>query len=300
MIIEGKIENMNLGEHFSNCNIITAEGKRFNVKLTEEQVKEIKINQVYFFEVEEVIINDKRNFHLIAFNDLFETVDDPIKLKDKLQHFYDFSKTPMEQIKEEVEFYLEKIENKVIKELTTNIYNKYKKKFYIYPAAVRFHHAYIGGLSEHTLTMLKLAEAILSVYTFINKDLVYAGILLHDLCKVVELSSFAAEEYTKEGQLVGHLVLISQELVVEAHKLGYENTEEVLMLNHILLAHHGIPNYGSAKRPQTAEALLVWYIDTIDSKFAVIEQELQDIEEGEFTGNIAVADRLRFYKNKIK
>ena len=120
------------------------------------------------------------------------------------------------------------------------------------------------------------------------------------MCKVKELSGFEAEEYTKEGQLIGHLVLISQEVVLEAQKLGYIDSEEVLMLNHILLSHHGLPNYGSARKPQTAEALLVWYIDTIDSKFAVIGQELKDIKEGEFTGNIPVADRLKFYKNTIK
>ena len=94
--------------------------------------------------------------------------------------------------------------------------------------------------------------------------------------------------------------MISQELILEAEKLGYSETEEVLMLNHILLSHHGIPNYGAARRPQTSEALLIWYLDTIDSKFAVIGQELEETEEGEFTDSIAVADRMRFYKPKIK
>lgn len=301
MTIEGKVENMNIGDDYFNCNVITADGEKFNIKLTEEQAAKIKVNRVYVFEVETVEKhNYKTQHHLMAFNDLFDSIDDPNKVKERLKHYYNFSELPVSRVKEKIETYLNNIDNKIIKEITTNIYNRYHKDFYIYPAAVRFHHAYIGGLSHHTKTMLKLAEGLLSVYDFINKDLVYAGIILHDLCKVVEFSGFEAEEYTKEGQLIGHLVLISQELVVEAEKLGYQDKEEVLMLNHILLSHHGLPNFGSARRPQTAEALLVWYIDTIDSKFSVICEELKEIKEGEFTGNIAVADRLRFYKNKLK
>lgn len=300
MTIEGKIENMNVGDNYYNCNIVTEDEKRYNVKLTKEQAKEIKVNRVYSFEVEEITYNDKSQYHLIVFHDVFESIEDPIKVKERLIRYYDFSNLSVEEVKTKIESYLNAIENPIIKEVTENIYNRYKKKFYVYPAAMRFHHAYIGGLSHHTKTMLKLAEGILNVYKFINKDLVYAGIILHDLCKVTELSGFEAEEYTKEGQLIGHLILISQELILEAQKLGYSDTEEVLMLNHILLSHHGIPNYGAARRPQTSEALLVWYIDTIDSKFAVIGQELEEIEEGEFTGSIPVADRMRFYKAKIK
>lgn len=301
MVIEGKIENMNVGDDYFNCNVITAECEKYNIKLTKVQASKIKINRVYVLEVEEVVTtNYKTQYHLVAFSDLFDSIDDPLRIKEKLMHYYDFSELPVNDVKQKIESYLNRIENKVIKDVTTNIYNRHKKDFYIFPAAVRFHHAYIGGLSHHTKTMLRLAEGMLEVYDFINKDLVYAGIILHDLCKVVELSGFEAEEYTKEGQLIGHLVLISQELILEADKLGYKETEEVLMLNHILLSHHGLPNYGSARRPQTAEALLVWYIDTIDSKFAVIGQELNEIKEGEFTGNISVADRLKFYKNKIK
>ncbi len=300
MIIEAKVENMNIGSNFFNCNVITGTGLKYNIKLNEEQANEIKVGVVYHFEVEEVVVNDKNQLHLIFFKELFDHIDDPVKLKEKLLPFYNFSPVEADEIKEVVESYLNKITNKVLKDITTNLYEKYKKKFYIYPAAVRFHHAYVGGLSYHTKSMLKLAEAIMGVYKEINSDLVYSAIILHDLCKVIELSSFGAEEYTKEGQLIGHLVLISQEVVVEANRLGYENEEEVLLLNHILLAHHGLPNFGAAKRPQTLEALLVWYIDTIDSKFRVILEELENIKEGEFTGQIGVADRMKFYKHKMK
>lgn len=300
MIIEGKVENMNVGSNFSNCNVITAEGSKYNIKLNEEQSDIIKVGKVYYFKVEEVVVNDRNQLHLLEFNELFEYIDDPIELKEKLSPFYNFAPVDPKDVKDVIESYLDKIENQVLKDITLNLYNKYKKKFYIYPAAVRFHHAYIGGLSYHTKSMLRLAEAMMDVYEMINKDLVYSAIILHDLCKVVELSGFEAEEYTKEGQLIGHLVLISQEVVVEANNLGYQDKEEVLLLNHILLAHHGLPNFGAAKRPQTLEALLVWYIDTIDSKFRVITEELELVDDGEFTPAIGVADRMRFYKHKLK
>ena len=88
--------------------------------------------------------------------------------------------------------------------------------------------------------------------------------------------------------------------MIEASLLNIEKREEVLQLNHILLAHHGLPHFGAAKRPQTAEALLVWYIDTIDSKFRVIEESLKEVAEGEFTSIINVADKMGYYKHKVK
>jgi 3'-5' exoribonuclease len=300
MIIEGKVENMNIGDNFFNCNVITATQQRYNIKLSEQQAKEIKIDRVYAFKVEQTTHNDRTLYHLISYDDLLEAINDPAELKEKLAQYYSFSEIPIAEIKAGVESYLAKIENKIVQEVTTVLYKRYQNKFYIYPAAVRFHHAYIGGLSHHTLTMLKIAEGLLEIYPYINKDLVYGGIILHDLCKVCELSGFEGGEYTKEGQLIGHLVMISQKLVIEAEKLGYRDSEEILMLNHILLSHHGIPNFGAARRPQTAEALLVWYIDTIDSKFEELGQQLAKTDEGSFSSAVSVADKLRFYKHRVK
>lgn len=300
MKIEGKIENLNIGEDFFNTNIITKDNERLNIKLTKAQALDIKVDKVYVFEYEQVIINDRLSNQLISYQLLFDSLEDPLELRDKLSPYYAFSPVDTKEIKDAVENYLNTIENEVIKHITTNLYNKYKKGFYTYPAAVRFHHAYIGGLAYHTKTMLDMASALLKVYPFIHRDLVYGGIILHDLCKVVELSGFEGGEYTKEGQLIGHLVMIAQEVTKEANSLGYQDKEEVLMLNHILLSHHGLPNFGAAKRPQTAEALLVWYVDTLDSKFTVLGEVLETTEEGTFTQPIPVVDKTKFYKHKVK
>lgn len=300
MYIEGKIENLNIGDDYFNCNIVSSKGERLNVKLTKEQASQIKVDKVYHFEYEQVVLNDKIQNHLIHQQELFDYVKDPVVLKEKLSEYYEFSPESTTDIKRVIESYLGKIQNKIILEVTTNLYKTYEKGFYTYPAAVKFHHAYIGGLSYHTKTMLDLAAKFIEVYPYINKDLVFSAIILHDLCKVDELSGFEGGEYTAEGQLIGHLVMISQKVMMEAQKLGYESSEEVLMLNHILLAHHGLPNFGAAKRPQTAEALLVWFVDTIDSKFTVLGEVFENTEPGTFTSPIGVIDKTKMYKPNIK
>ncbi len=300
MYIEGKIENLNIGNDYFNCNIVSSKGERLNVKLTKEQASQIKVDKVYHFEYEQVVLNDKIQNHLIHQQELFDYVKDPVVLKEKLSEYYEFSPESTTDIKRVIESYLGKIQNKIILEVTTNLYKTYEKGFYTYPAAVKFHHAYIGGLSYHTKTMLELAAKFIEVYPYINKDLVFSAIILHDLCKVDELSGFEGGEYTAEGQLIGHLVMISQKVMMEAQKLGYESSEEVLMLNHILLAHHGLPNFGAAKRPQTAEALLVWFVDTIDSKFTVLGEVFENTEPGTFTSPIGVIDKTKMYKPNIK
>ena len=300
MKIEGKIENLNIGEDFFNCNIVTKDNERLNIKLTKAQSTEIKVDKVYVFTYEQVIANDKVQNHLIDYEELFNHVDDPIILRDKLSDYYAFSPLDTKTAKQAIEGYLNQIKNPILKEITETLYKKYEKGFYTYPAAVKFHHAYIGGLAYHTKTMLDIAKSLLAIYPFINKDLVYAGIILHDLCKTEELSGFEGGEYTKEGQLVGHLVMIAQEVMMLAKTLNVHETDEVLILNHILLSHHGLPHFGAARRPATAEALLVWYIDTIDSKFRVLGEILEETEDNTFTVSIPVADKTRFYKHNIK
>ncbi len=301
MIIIGKVENMNIGEDFFNCNVLLSTKERINLKLTKEQAYSLKVDRVYQFEYEQKNNNNERCYNeVIEIKDITKTVSDFKEIKEKLGAFYEIAPIDIDYVKETIESYLKDIKNPILSKLTKIIYDKYKSDFYLYPAAVKFHHAYLGGLAYHTKTMLNLANKMLEVYDFINKDLVYSAIILHDICKTTELSGFEGGEYTKEGQLVGHLVLVTQQLMIEASKLNLENEEEVLQLNHILLSHHGLPNFGAAKKPQTAEALLVWYIDTIDSKFRVLEEVLKETPEGHFTQLINVADKMRFYKHKVK
>lgn len=139
------------------------------------------------------------------------------------------------------------------------------------PAAVTFHHAFIGGLMEHTLTLLESAVAVLPVYPQLNGDLVLAGLFLHDIGKIKELSSNAAFEYTDEGQLIGHIVQttiwIEQKAAATEAESGKAFPPALKnVLQHIVLAHHGEYEYGSPKLPATPEAAMVHYLDVMDAK----------------------------------
>lgn len=139
------------------------------------------------------------------------------------------------------------------------------------PAAQSFHHAFIGGLLEHTLNAVEVADAIMKFYPGLNRDLVIAGIFLHDIAKTWELSYDAAFGYTDGGQLVGHIVksaLWLEHRRMEAEKMLDEKIPQELMdvLQHIIISHHGSPEFGAVKVPATPEALAVHHIENMDAK----------------------------------
>ncbi|MFI3329851.1 MAG: HD domain-containing protein, partial [bacterium] len=173
-----------------------------------------------------------------------------------------------------------------------------ESKFVIYPAATRMHHAYIGGLLYHTVSMLELCDKYIEVYPTLKRDYLICGVIVHDMMKVEEYEAPVNASYSLEGQLLGHIVMGVIKLDKKAEELKILNTEEVLILKHMLISHHGQQAFGSPVKPATKEALLLWYLDTIDSKLRVLEEELEKTDEGTFTNNINVLDRAKFYKTK--
>ncbi len=133
------------------------------------------------------------------------------------------------------------------------------------PAARSVHHAYAGGLLEHTVAVMKLAHRLADQYPQVDRDLLVAGAFLHDLGKVRELSGDRNAEYTDEGKLVGHLVMAAQWIHDKARRVGMPRELEHHVV-HLVLAHHGKLEYGSPKIPLTLEALLTHYLDEIDSR----------------------------------
>lgn len=297
--IIGKIENINQGQNFSNTSITDKNKEHFNIKLDFEHLKQIEVGRVYRFETQAVSKNEEEIVLKCLNIEPIETLFSGQELIDIYDQFYRFAPLPITQIKDGVEAYLSKIENRVLKQITENIYLKNKDRFYSHPAATKFHHAYVGGLSYHTLSMLNLIEPFIKAYPYLNRDLLYAGTILHDMSKINEISGVDGE-YTAEGQLLGHLVMQTAEIEKVADQLGTANTEEALLLKHMIISHHGIPNFGSPKKPQIGEALLLWYLDTIDSKFTELETALAETKEGQFTTPIAVLDKMKFYKASIK
>ena len=297
--IIAKVESINTGAHFCNTTVCTVDGEHINLKLDFEQLPELAMGRVYQFEAKAIVkIEDELILKCMTIKKAEEVLSDEA-LNQILDRFYVYAPMPMLDIKKGIESYLNDIENPILKKITETIYQENERIFYLHPAATKFHHAYVGGLSYHTLTMLKLLKPFVEIYPYLNMDLLIAGTILHDMSKIDEISGVDGE-YTKEGLLIGHLVMQTVDIDRIANQLGYEKTEEVLLLKHMIISHHGQFNFGSPKKPQTGEALLLWFIDTMDSKFTVLGEVLEDTKEGTFTNMISVLDKMRFYKGNIK
>jgi 3'-5' exoribonuclease len=142
------------------------------------------------------------------------------------------------------------------------------EKFKLAPAAMSYHHAYLGGLLEHVLSLVELADRVCDHYASLRKDLVLAGLVLHDLGKIEELSYTRGFRYTTRGQLVGH-ISIGLEMVREKMKEIADFPSDLkVQVEHIILSHHGQLEFGSPKEPMFPEALVVHYLDDLDSKLA--------------------------------
>jgi 3'-5' exoribonuclease len=161
------------------------------------------------------------------------------------------------------------------------------------PAAMMMHHAYIGGLLEHIMSLCELAKLVASHYPEVNLDLVLTGAVLHDIGKTEELTSTPALDYTDEGRLVGHL-LISMRITRDKID-GIPNfpKELAMLVEHLVASHHGSMENGSPREPSTREALLFSQIDDMDAKMSAMNTSLEQASEGEWTErNPALKRRL--------
>ncbi|MFW5888946.1 MAG: HD domain-containing protein [Bacillota bacterium] len=294
----GKVTQINESTYDTYPVNVTTENNE-NVIVRIKQDEDVLMNKVYLFDTKSVNFKDK--IHLEALNyQLLETLDIDDKQREKLMKvFYEYAPIKVTKIKKDIESIIDKFENKTIKQITQRIYEEYKNDFYLYPAASRFHHAYISGLAYHTHSMLKLAKGFLNVYKFLNKDLLFAGIILHDVCKINEFSSYENVEYTIKGKLIGHITLGVNLVEKVATELNLQDKEETMLLEHIMLSHHYYGHFGSPKKPNIAEALMIHYIDNIDSKACVLGEELDNVLVGELTKSIGVLERERYYKHKL-
>ncbi|MEZ6125324.1 MAG: HD domain-containing protein [Planctomycetaceae bacterium] len=150
------------------------------------------------------------------------------------------------------------------------------------PAGVKAHHAYHGGLIEHVVSMMEVADRLCGHYTGLNRDLLLLGVLLHDIGKVRELSWEPGLAYTDEGQLLGHMNIAIEILNEKLKQLAAESTatelstEDVLRLKHMILSHHGSLEFGSPRVPMTPEAIVLHYIDNIDAKLHEFTRAIED------------------------
>lgn len=204
-----------------------------------------------------------------------------------------------EVLYEELLQYFFEMKNPHIQRITRHLLKKHQSDFLVYPAATRNHHDYVSGLLDHVVSMLKLGKAIAELYPSLNKDLLYAGIILHDVGKVIELSGPIGTQYTVEGNLLGHITIMVNEISKAADELEIQG-EEVMLLQHMVLSHHGKEEWGSPKRPMLMEAEILHYIDNIDAKMNMLDRAMSKTANGEFTERIFPLDNRSFYKPNIE
>ena len=265
------------------------EAKLWDVK--PELEKQLEVGKVYDFDME--IIKYKNNLQAKVLKVL------PLPQADiDMEQFVFRSPISKDNLRSSIQEGLSLIENDNIARIVSGALNYYANDVYEYPAAAKIHHNFIGGLATHTSGMIKIAVALCSIYPSIDRDLLLAGVILHDLGKIEELSSPVVTEYTKEGKLLGHISIMDARLLQIGNELDLADSEELLLLRHMVLSHHGQLEFGSPVRPETMEAEILNLIDNIDARINTIEKALADVKEGEFTQKLFSMENRVFYKHK--
>ena len=178
---------------------------------------------------------------------------------------------------------------------------RHEDAFRTIPAAKSVHHSFLSGLLMHTYNMLRLADFLAAQYAdTVNRSLLLAGTLLHDFGKEREFTFSElglVTDYSTKGQLLGHLVMGAQEIAALSAELDLSE-EKAMLLEHLILSHHGEPEFGAAVLPQCAEAELLSLIDQIDSRMEIYREVLAPLKSGEFSQRIFALDNRRIYKHE--
>ena len=248
---------------------------------------------------------------LFVVGNVVQVVGETNKYKDQLQlKILSAELVPLEQIDvekfvkappvaketliERFNAHVNSIKNEDCLKLLKYMINKFGDKIYTYPAAVSIHHEYSSGLLMHSITMADLANYLCPIYDC-DHDLMITGCLLHDLGKIVELEGPIVYKYSTEGKLLGHISIMAAELREAADELKIKS-EIPLLLEHMVLSHHGQQEFGSPVMPLTKEALLLSLIDNLDSKMVVVNKAVADVEPGNFSNKVFSLDNRSFYK----
>ncbi len=168
--------------------------------------------------------------------------------------------------------------------------------FYLYPAGKSMHHAYLGGLVEHVLSMLDLADTFIKQYD-LNLDLLYTGIILHDFGKLRELKQYGLT-YSIEGNVLGHISIAVEQIAALAINMGWNDDADIIALKHMILSHHGRLDYGSPKEPMILESYVLSMIDEIDAKVNLLQKTFENVDDNKISGPVNGFDRRRFWNYK--
>lgn len=197
----------------------------------------------------------------------------------------DYIPTSKRNIKEmygELLTYVDSIKNSHLSNLAKSFFvedKEFQKAFMYHSAAKSVHHSFMGGLVEHTLGVVRLSDYLATNYPFINRDILITAAMCHDIGKTVELSNFPENDYTDDGQLLGHIYIGTQMLQKRMQSIPNFPHKLSSQLLHCILSHHGELEYGSPKKPATAEALALSFADNTDAKLQTVREVLEGGDE---------------------
>jgi len=251
--------NANMWDGIGNLNNVIQQGQVVFVKGTMDEFQnnlQIKVSSVRF-------VND----------------EDKVSASD----FLPKSKRDLQIMQSEFKSRIENLSNNYLKELIKSIFNEDNfKKFSKAPAGKSWHHAYINGLIEHTLEIIKICDLMCDFHSELNRDLLVSGAMLHDFGKTIELNYDSSFEYTNKGKLIGHIVLAVILIEEETKKIKDFPEDLKLHLIHLVLSHQGKLEFASPVLPKTAEAIALYQADELSAKVNAYKNTIhQEVKEGE-------------------
>ena len=189
----------------------------------------------------------------------------------------------VEDMYRELQGYVKSLTNPYLKKLAGGLFLEdadFAKRFQFHSAAKSVHHGFVGGLLEHTLSVTKLCAFFAERYPILNRDLLITSALFHDIGKLEELSAFPANDYTDEGQLLGHIAMGMEIVGMRIRMIDGFPRKLANELKHCILAHHGELEYGSPKKPAIPEAVALNFADNLDAKMETMKELLANVPEG--------------------
>lgn len=195
----------------------------------------------------------------------------------------------------------EEFENEAIRALTLKLYNDNKEKLLYWPAAFKLHHAIRSGLLMHTLSIVRMCESVAAIYPSVNRDLLICGAMLHDIGKLREFdvnTLGTANGYTTEGNLIGHLVKGAMMVEKAAEELGTDD-KIAMMIEHMIISHHGEPEFGAAVRPSFIEAEILSSLDKLDAAIYEMEDAVKSTAPEDFSARLWALDNRKLYNHAL-
>ncbi len=198
------------------------------------------------------------------------------------KEFLPVSRYDIDKMYEQLAAIIQRTENPYLKQLSESFFDNetFAENFKFHSAAKTMHHGFVGGLLQHTLGVAKLCERFAAQYTILNRDLLVTAAVFHDVGKLKELSRFPENDYTDEGQLLGHIIIGAQMLTARIAEIPGFPQKMADELIHCILAHHGELEYGSPKKPALAEAVALNFADNVDAKMEAMEEAFINVPEG--------------------